>query len=201
MPWQFGHICQRTGSQCVSVGKLRDKHHTVPTLLHCVLRGADLGKFAIQNNFLKRIFFRLMNTEFGRQGLNCTEQQRETILWLAYPWLFQKKSTKVRQHVWEITIVMCWVFLRVHSLICQPGSLFQANRKFYMFQQEGPSSTNRADKLVRKRISVLEEQTPQMSSSSTESAWRCLTAVIKGPLKYTLLSLSNCILKTCFLKE
>lgn len=52
----------------------RDKHHTVPTftLLHHAPLGADLGKFAIQNNFLKRIFFRLMNTEFGRQGLYCT---------------------------------------------------------------------------------------------------------------------------------
>lgn len=129
------------------------------TLLHCVLRGADLGKFAIQNNFLKRIFFRLMNTEFGRQGLNCTEQQRETILWLAYPWLFQKKRTKARQYIWEITIARCCIFPYVHSLICQPGSRFQASRKSYMFQKEGPSSTNRDDKVVRKKISVLEGKT------------------------------------------
>lgn len=60
--------------QCGEAYRGTDKRHTVPafTLLHCVLQGADLGKFAIQNNFLKRIFFRLMNTEFGRQGLNCT---------------------------------------------------------------------------------------------------------------------------------
>lgn len=63
----WGSVGERGGG---GVGK----HHTVPafTLLHYALLGADLGKFAIQNNFLKRIFFRLMNTEFGSQGVNCT---------------------------------------------------------------------------------------------------------------------------------
>lgn len=74
MPWQFGHTCQSTiwqpACQCGEAYRGKDKRHTVPafTRLHCALLGADLGKFAIQNNFLKRIFFRLMNTEFGRQG-------------------------------------------------------------------------------------------------------------------------------------
>lgn len=60
-----------------------DKHHTVSefALLYCILWGADLRTFAIQNNFLKRIFFRLMNTEFGRRGLKCTQQQQENISW------------------------------------------------------------------------------------------------------------------------
>lgn len=58
-----------------------DKHHTVPefALLYCALWGADLRIFAIQNKFLKRIFFRLMNTEFGSQGLKCVQQQQEDI--------------------------------------------------------------------------------------------------------------------------
>jgi len=70
----WAHVSEYSLAASVSVWgayRRRDKRHTVPafTLLHCVLLGADLGKFAIQNNFLKRIFFRLMNIEFGEAEL------------------------------------------------------------------------------------------------------------------------------------
>lgn len=171
--------------QCGEAYRHGDKHHTVPafTLLHCVLWGADLEKFAIQNNFLKRIFFRLMNTEFGRQGLNCTEQQQETILWLAYPWLCQKTRTKAQRHIWEITIAWCCVFPYVHCLICKPGSPFQANRKFYMFQGDSPSTTNWGDKVVRiKDISARGANTTDELSPHTE-CMKMLDSCDKRPAK------------------
>lgn len=45
--------------QCGEAYRGRDKRHTVPafTLLHCALLGADLGKFAIQNNFFEKNIF------------------------------------------------------------------------------------------------------------------------------------------------
>lgn len=69
------------------------------------------------------------------------------------------------------------------------------------FQKDSPSRTPQTEMITwRKTISMLKEQTPQRSFSPIQHAWWCLTAVIKGMLKYTLLSLSNCISQTCFLR-
>ena len=58
-----------------------------------------------------------MNTEFGRQGLNCTWQQRETILWLAHPWLCTNMRTKDWWHIRENNNIIVVCFFLVYNIL------------------------------------------------------------------------------------